>query len=78
MIEHIVEYTTPIRLDRFLKHLYPLLTQGVIQKAIRKNLLRVDDKKVNDASLRLSKGQIVVVANFFAQYLSQERKNFSH
>jgi 23S rRNA pseudouridine955/2504/2580 synthase len=55
-----------------------LLTQGVIQKAIRKNLLSIKGKKINDASLRLSKGQVVCVANFFAQYLAQDRKNFSH
>lgn len=78
MIEHIVEYQTPIRLDRFLKHQYPLLTQGVIQKALRKSLVRVAGKVVHDASLRLQQGDVVKIAEIFSQYNQQENKTFSH
>ena len=37
----IIDVNTPIssRLDKYLKLLYPLLTQGVIEKALRQNKL---------------------------------------
>ena len=45
-----------IRLDRWFKRHYPQLTQGELQKMLRKKLIKLDGKKT-EANQRLSTGQ---------------------
>ena len=70
-MKHTVEYTSVIRLDRFLKHLYPLLTQGVIQKALRAGSIKLNSIKAKDAGMRLNHLDVVEVAASFAQYVNK-------
>lgn len=46
-----------VRLDRWFKRHYPNITQGDLQKAIRKGLVRLDGVKVKAAADHISKGQ---------------------
>ena len=63
-----INYTTPIRLDRFLKQQYQLITQGVIQKALRNGEVKINDAKAKDANTRLVQGDELKVSSFFSQY----------
>jgi 23S rRNA pseudouridine955/2504/2580 synthase len=74
---HTVSYITPIRLDRFLKQHYPLITQGVIQQALRHNFVKLNGQKVKNTSVRLNQGDVVALANFFSQYQSVRQKVFN-
>ncbi|GAB4272351.1 MAG: RluA family pseudouridine synthase [Pararhodobacter sp.] len=49
-----------MRLDRWLKRLFPQMTQGMVEKACRKGELRLDGKRVK-ASDRVQAGQTVRV-----------------
>jgi 23S rRNA pseudouridine955/2504/2580 synthase len=51
------------RLDRFIKRKYKDLSQGSIEKALRKKLIRVNDKSV-EANYRLINGDKVSVTKF--------------
>ena len=52
----------PIRLDRYLKNLYPALTQGLLQKALRLGQIKVNDKK-SAANFRLVDLDIISIHN---------------
>jgi 23S rRNA pseudouridine955/2504/2580 synthase len=52
-----------MRLDRWFKRHLPQVTQGMLQKALRKGDVRVDGQKA-DASDRTKAGQMVTVAEF--------------
>jgi 23S rRNA pseudouridine955/2504/2580 synthase len=54
----ITEDETDIRLDRWFKRHFPVLTQGMIQKMCRTGQIRVDGKRA-EASARLVPGQSV-------------------
>ncbi len=54
----ITEDEADIRLDRWFKRHFPVLTQGMIQKLCRTGQIRVDGKRV-EASARLAPGQSV-------------------
>jgi len=47
-----------IRLDRWFKRHFPVLTQGMIQKLCRTGQIRVDGKRV-EANARLAPGQSI-------------------
>lgn len=40
------EFATDMRLDRFLRKTYPLLTQGLLEKLCRKGSIRINGKKI--------------------------------
>lgn len=55
-----VDTPVPNRLDRYLKRLYPNLTQGIIQKALRNNGIKFNNKKC-EASIRVINGDEITV-----------------
>lgn len=75
---HTVEYQSSIRLDRFLKHQYGLLTQGIIQKSLRAGNIKVNNIKAKDSSARLQKGDVISIYSNFEQYTeTKETKIFN-
>jgi 23S rRNA pseudouridine955/2504/2580 synthase len=54
----VTEDEAEIRLDRWLRRHFPVLTQGMIQKLCRTGQIRVDGKRV-EAATRLDAGQTV-------------------
>jgi len=61
VIEHTIgESDHDIRLDRWFKRHYPALTHGFIEKALRKNDIRLDAKKTT-AATRVLTGQTVSI-----------------
>jgi len=62
----IINVNTPIptRLDKYLKRLYPLLTQGVIEKALRQKQIMVNSSKT-EASLRVRQGDEIIISDKF-------------
>jgi len=50
----------PIRLDRYLKNLYPDITQGILQKALRSGWVKVNQKK-SSANLRLENSDVISI-----------------
>ncbi|MCC8417547.1 MAG: RluA family pseudouridine synthase [Rickettsia endosymbiont of Bryobia graminum] len=56
----LVDIELPIRLDRYLKKLYPNLTQGIIQKALRQKKITVNSAKVEGAT-RINAGDQIFI-----------------
>ncbi len=56
-----VDAVIPTRLDRYLKRLYPALTQGIIEQGLRKGEIKVNNEKTA-ASRRVIKGDYVSLA----------------
>jgi 23S rRNA pseudouridine955/2504/2580 synthase len=63
MIELRVENIIETRLDRFLRQKFTYLTQGVVEKNLRKGQIKVNGKKVK-AHTRINKGDVVNIANY--------------
>lgn len=68
----IITVNTPIasRLDKYLRHLYPLLTQGVIEKALRQKQIIVNSKKA-EAALRVVEGDEIFIHDKFNLPIAQ-------
>lgn len=62
----IIDVNTPIpfRLDKYLKRLYPSLTQGVIEKALRQKQVTVNFQKA-EANLRVKEGDTIFINDYF-------------
>ena len=58
--QFIVENISDIRLDRYLKKLYPTITQGVIEQSLRNRKIRLHDKKTT-ANIRINSGDIIFI-----------------
>jgi 23S rRNA pseudouridine955/2504/2580 synthase len=56
-----VEIAIPIRLDRYLKRQYNVLTQGQIEQAIRKGRIKVNNKK-QPANYRVNQGDEILIS----------------
>ena len=71
----IIYVNTPIpsRLDRYLKRLYPLLTQGVIEKALRQKQITVNSQR-SEASLRVKGGDEIYINDKFNLPIKQPEK----
>ena len=71
----IIDVNTPIpsRLDKYLKRLYPLLTQGIIEKALRQKQITVNSQKA-EASLRVIDGDEIVINDKFNLPIKQPEK----
>lgn len=68
----------PIRLDRFLKRLFPGLTQGVIEKALRKKKIRINRRRAESSSRIVMNDEIIINTEFFIAYCPpDENKEFS-
>lgn len=68
---HIIPYEEPFvsRCDRWLKRLYPNLTQGRIQRALRQRFVRVNQAK-SQASTPLAKGdELAIEIHLHEQWL---------
>lgn len=73
-----VDCLLPCRLDRYLKKLYPSLTQGIIERSLRLNHIMVNSGKVA-ASLRLSSGdEISIDDKLDLQTKENSGKSFSN
>ena len=71
----IITVNSPIasRLDKYLRRLYPLLTQGVIEKALRQKQIIVNSKKA-EASLRVVEGDEIFIHDKFNLPIAQPTK----
>lgn len=58
MEQHIIKVEIPTRLDRYLRRLYPKLTQGILEKLLRSSKLKVNNHKT-PAGYRVSNGDII-------------------
>jgi 23S rRNA pseudouridine955/2504/2580 synthase len=64
----IVELNGPIRLDRYIKRLFPLITQGEIESNLRKGKIKVNAEKVK-SNFRVNIGdRIIMFAKVFDSY----------
>ena len=63
MTKLLVEELIETRLDRFLRRKFVYLTQGIIEKTLRKGQIKVNDKNAK-ASTRVHKGDIVIIADY--------------
>ncbi len=67
------EEDNDIRLDRLLRRIYPDISQGLIEKSLRKNLIKVNDKKAT-ASFRVLAGNEVKLAKFILDNIATKPK----
>lgn len=58
--QFIVENISDIRLDRYLKKLYPTITQGIIEKSLRSRKIKLNEQKTT-ASIRINSGDIIFI-----------------
>lgn len=49
-----------VRLDRYIRRIFPHLKQSIIEKLLRKGLIKVDDHKAKSSD-RISSGQIITI-----------------
>ena len=61
----IENHATPIRLDRYLRTIDPLLTQGLLEQYLRKKLILVNDAKAT-TNLRVSNGDRILISRVIA------------
>lgn len=75
----ITEEDDDIRLDRWVKRHYPQVTQGELQKAIRKGLIRLDGKKLKATSDHVAAGAVLEVKYLDLQHTRNiEKKSSQH
>lgn len=55
-----VENISDIRLDRYLKKLYPTITQGIIEKSLRSRKIKLNDQKTT-ANTRINAGDTICI-----------------
>jgi 23S rRNA pseudouridine955/2504/2580 synthase len=65
------------RIDRYLRFLYPLLTNGLLNKYLRKKYILLNNKKI-DISYKVKKGDLVVVPAFFDELYLDIKEAQSH
>ena len=58
-------HASPIRLDRYLRTIDPLLTQGLLEQYLRKKLILVNDAKAT-TNLRISNGDRILISPIIA------------
>lgn len=75
----IVNSKTPIRLDRYLRRLYPNITQGIIEKAIRKGDVKLNEVKATSSTRTISDDVIKLSTKIFTTTSTKQitEKNFS-
>ena len=57
----IVQSSRPVRLDRYLRRHYPNVTQGVIEKYLRKGKIKLNGVK-SKTSMRVAEGDVIIIA----------------
>lgn len=70
--QFVVENISDIRLDRYLKKLYPTITQGIIEKSLRSRKIRLNDQKTT-ANTRINAGDVI-----FIDLILDEQYQISH
>lgn len=63
MVKLSVNNFPEIRLDRFLRKNFTYLTQGVIEKCLRKNQIKINNQKAKSNN-KISNGDVVNIANY--------------
>jgi len=63
-----------IRLDRYLRNNYPLITQGIIEKALRNKKIKLNEQKAKSND-RLQKGDVILVDQFLHDSYSSSAKS---
>ena len=74
----IMSYEVPagyesVRIDRYMRIIFPTITEGVIAKSIRKRLIRLNDKKP-DISTKLQKGDVITIKYLNDKYMPERTK----
>ncbi|NRB10882.1 MAG: RluA family pseudouridine synthase [Rickettsiaceae bacterium] len=64
----------PVRLDRYLKRLYPKLTQGLIEQFLRKKLIRVNNAK-SQSNLRITNQDIILIAKYLIPKIEDNKSD---
>lgn len=59
-----IETVFPTRLDRYLKRLYPELTQGAMQKALRSGDIKLNSKKTK-SHIRITNNDELFISKYF-------------
>lgn len=67
------KHELPIRLDRYLRGVDPLLTQGILEQYLRKKLILVNDAKATSA-LRISNGDRITFDKTIADKIHPNSK----
>ncbi len=75
MVENCI---SPTRLDRYIKLLYPSLTQGLIEKYLRKGNIKIDNQK-SKANSRVSNGNLIQISESIdiESFTREESREFS-
>ncbi|QOD38177.1 RluA family pseudouridine synthase [Candidatus Wolbachia massiliensis] len=64
-----------VRLDRYIRRIFPDLKQSVIEKSLRKGLITVDDRKAKSSD-RVNSGQTIVVKHL--DYIKNTNSDHKH
>ncbi len=72
----VAEKDDGMRLDKWFKQYYPALTQGELQKLLRKKFIRLDGKKA-EANSRIEKGQEIILPPFINDKMESQPKDKS-
>lgn len=62
MKQLIVQSEEPVRLDKYLRRDYPNLTQGMIEKSLRKGNIKLNGNK-SRAGMRVVQGDVITIAS---------------
>ena len=63
----IVKSHEPVRLDRYIRRFYPNITQGVIEKSLRNEQIKLNGKKVKSSARVIDDDVITIVAGIFGK-----------
>lgn len=69
----IVETTDPMRLDRYLRILYPLLPQSYLEQAIRHKFIKVNNKRAT-SSQRITNADTLSIYKDLSQFVKPETR----
>lgn len=72
----VTKIESPMRFDRYLRILDDSLTQGVIEKALRGGLIKLNGVKVK-SSVRIKNGDVVTIKSFLINGQPNDTKHFS-
>ena len=64
----IVNSITPVRLDRYIRRLFPLITQGEIELNLRRNKIKINDHKAKASDRLINNDKITFYSNSFEDY----------
>lgn len=77
-MHHLINVDLPTRLDRYLRRLYPQLTQGMIEKHLRLGEIKLNDSKT-EANVRVNSGdRLSINSSLDAGGIVKEYLNFSN